>query len=64
MAPDPLGVAETERDHAVQALTNHMRTCPRPGACDDCLTLSGHADRTQHQVELLGGPAPESEVLW
>jgi hypothetical protein len=37
MAPDPLRVAETERDHA---------------------------GWWQRQVELLGGPAPESEVLW
>ena len=60
-----LRVAEQERDHASEALANHLRDCTAaPRECAQRDALEAHLARAQRQVELLTPGPAEDEALW
>lgn len=58
--PDPVSVAEAERDHIASLIDAHRRSCTCRG---DDPTLLAHLDRAQRQVDMLQ-PAAEQDALF
>jgi hypothetical protein len=57
-----LRAAEEDLATARRLLGEHAKSCKNLG-CPDCVSLTGHVERTQHQVGLLRAE-PEMEALF